>query len=514
MKPNSIPQRDQISAVDYRLIGISPQYWSYTPLLIGDLVGLPLINGVDCFISHQSLDPRVDVQPSQQSCGRDAATSSPTDRIKSREDAPLNTSKCSFENGNNQQNERDGENNNMPWHIVPLSRVLLRGIATTIDKRPNGNTLIVLDDGTGCIDCLYRDDMYNGNNAYLSSFFAQHEQFNDGGSDNVNWNGFRFSVGDSLEVMGKIKVLTAGSIKSNACKQLENCGSPLEVRFGCVREIHATSVCVIGTGQSRMANQWNGEVVHWLKCIDFTGRVANQHDEMQMVRNGKEVLPFLGERIASSVLNENESRDYTNLRRNGTNTVLHRKCCQTPKRFRKELFYCHCEATLETLDPTLQFRDALLHHLLDMEMELHSPSDSAYPSATEDVLDMFGAKTESTPPPLLVRYETISRDERISSALLDVVSSTKLPEVNALRLIRKTFSAMTKDGILSLYDQDKDLYLLVSRTRVIEPYLMSSKGVDAGSGGVGPYIPPPFFIRSVPRKRISEVWSWIENGRG
>ena len=36
-----------ITDVDYRLVGLSPQYWSHTPILIGDLVNLPLINGVD-----------------------------------------------------------------------------------------------------------------------------------------------------------------------------------------------------------------------------------------------------------------------------------------------------------------------------------------------------------------------------------------------------------------------------------------------------------------------------------
>ena len=40
-----------VSDVDYRVIGLSPQFWSNTPLLVGDLISLPLINGVDCFVS-------------------------------------------------------------------------------------------------------------------------------------------------------------------------------------------------------------------------------------------------------------------------------------------------------------------------------------------------------------------------------------------------------------------------------------------------------------------------------
>eukprot|EP00579_Thalassiosira_antarctica_P021493 CAMPEP_0201974796 /NCGR_PEP_ID=MMETSP0904-20121228/51768_1 /ASSEMBLY_ACC=CAM_ASM_000553 /TAXON_ID=420261 /ORGANISM="Thalassiosira antarctica, Strain CCMP982" /LENGTH=52 /DNA_ID=CAMNT_0048525407 /DNA_START=30 /DNA_END=185 /DNA_ORIENTATION=+ len=52
---------------------------------------------------------------------------------------------------------------------------------------------------------------------------------------------------------------------------------------------------------------------------------------------------------------------------------------------------------------------------------------------------------------------------------------------------------MTNDGILSLYDSGEDLYLLVSRTRVIEPFLRRSKGLGDGGFGVGPAIPQPFF---------------------
>ena len=69
---------------------------------------------------------------------------------------------------------------------------------------------------------------------------------------------------------------------------------------------------------------------------------------------------------------------------------------------------------------------------------------------------------------------------------------------------------MTNDGLLSLYDVAADLYLLVSRTRVIEPFLRRTKGMDAGSFGMGMQTPQPFFIRSVPKKRIAEVTKWIE----
>ena len=86
--------------------------------------------------------------------------------------------------------------------------------------------------------------------------------------------GFQFVVGDSLEVMGKIKALTAGHT-SDKCKLSNHSAIPLEVRFGCVREVHASSVCLIGEGQTRMANQGNGEVVHILKRR-FSNLMSNE----------------------------------------------------------------------------------------------------------------------------------------------------------------------------------------------------------------------------------------------
>jgi len=67
---------------------------------------------------------------------------------------------------------------------------------------------------------------------------------------------------------------------------------------------------------------------------------------------------------------------------------------------------------------------------------------------------------------------------------------------------------MTKEGLLSLYDPEQDLYLLVSCGRVLEPFLKRSKGMDDG-GFIRQTIPEPFFIRSVPRKRLNELASYL-----
>ncbi len=441
-KGNAAADDDKISDVDYRLIGLSPQYWSYTRLSVGDLnAAVPLINGVDCFIT------------------------------------PHRDSK--------------GDKNSQQWHILPLSRVLLRGVVTAIDRRPNGCTLIVIDDGTGSMDCRCWDE--SSNSAFhLPALLPQHKM-------SLRRNGLRYDIGDSVEVMGKIKTLTAGNASISAGSTLsENNTTPLEVRFGCIREVHANSVCVIDKSQASIANVWNSEAVHWLKCIN----VENDIRKNSAMKNGKEVLSLLGDKISSSILRDGDSTTI------GKKNVLVRQCCQTPQRFRQALFYCHCEATLEALDPTFCFRDAVLNHLLDYESQLQDIGSCLYQSATEDCMDLYGAEANSLPPPFLFTFQSICSDERLSSTARSLVSKTNLPEANLQRLFQRTFAAMTKDGLLSLYDPEQDLYLLVSCGRVLEPFLKRSKGMDDG-GFIRPTIPEPFFIRSVPRKRLNELVSFL-----
>lgn len=432
---------NSISDVDYRLIGLSPQYWSYTRLSVGDLTALPLINGVDCFIAPRESDKIADL-----------------------------------------------------WHIFPLSRVLLRGIVTAIDRRPNGCTLIVIDDGTGAIDCRCWEESLSSA-FHLPALLPQHQA-------SMNRNGLRYDIGDSVEVMGKIKTLTAGDASSAAASTLSNnnTAQQLEVRFGCVREVHATSVCVIDKTQISITNAWNGESVHWLKCINIEKEVTKTNNST--MKNGKEVLSLLRDKISSSLLRDGDSTTI------GRKNVLERQCCQTSQRFRQALFYCHCEATLETLDSTFTFRDAVLNHLLDCESELWHISSCLHQAATEDCMDLYGAEANSMLPPFLFTFQSICSDARLSSIARSLVSSTNLPDANMQRLFQKTFAAMSKDGLLSLYDPGEDLYLLVSCNRVLEPFLIRSKGMDDG-GFVRPNIPEPFFIRSVPRKRLNELVSYL-----
>jgi hypothetical protein len=114
-------------------------------------------------------------------------------------------------------------------------------------------------------------------------------------------------------------------------------------------------------------------------------------------------------------------------------------------------------------------------------------------------MDLFGvpSDTDATPPPLLFAFETIFKDTELLLIASKVVAVTNLPEVNTQRLMRKVFMALTNDGILSLFDVDEDVYVLLTCERVIEPYLRRSIVDNFGT--------PPFFIRNIPKKRIEAI---------
>ena len=290
---NGTNNNSDITDVDYRLVGLSPQYWSHTPVLIGDLVSLPLINGVDCLVTT--------------CCDNNESTTVCEGVQDDTNNSHIAEDIINVDHDDAMQIDLNKEETSIP-HILPLSKVLVRGIATAIDRRPNGCTLLVLDDGSGSIDCRYwdNDDNSGGSAFNLPALLAEHEPTNKQRRDQC-----RFIVGDMLEVMGKIKTLTAGSkanideCKLSSSSDHDSTEVPLDVRYGCIREVHASSVCLINKGETRMANQWNGEMIHWLKCMNFVKQQqCNGTNKQSSVRNGKDVLPLLGDVISTSIIGD------------------------------------------------------------------------------------------------------------------------------------------------------------------------------------------------------------------
>jgi len=169
------------------------------------------------------------------------------------------------------------------------------------------------------------------------------------------------SIGDYCEVLGKIKPMTA--VTKCTCSYLGN-----DVRFGCIREIRDLSVCTMNHSTNT-----NGEILHWVKCLNFTQDVQ----ENKVKRNAS----ISGCWITQFIMNS----DCVKCFESGLSSYncLERKCCQTPQFFRNAMLYSHCEATLKTLDPSFRYVSWWIGH------------DTTLPS-TEDCIGLIGGELNSS----------------------------------------------------------------------------------------------------------------------
>lgn len=137
---------------------------------------------------------------------------------------------------------------------------------------------------------------------------------------------------------------------------------------------------------------------------------------------------------------------------------------------------CHCQATMEPLDPQLRFRDSLLEKL------------------------MIAEKLLSHSEPLRIQYKNICDDEQ----LLKVASEVLGTRGDTRRLLTNTVRALRKDGVMHLLCPDSDTYLLISEERVLKPYIekVSSRGSEDALEREGLKRHRPAYLASVPKARV------------
>ena len=66
-------------------------------------------------------------------------------------------------------------------------------------------------------------------------------------------------------------------------------------------------------------------------------------------------------------------------------------------------------------------------------------------------------------------YQIVVDDQELRSISSEVVASTAYPEINQRRLYTNTFKMLRKDGVLCLVNIQKDIYVLLSKNRVLIP---------------------------------------------
>ena len=249
-------------------------------------------------------------------------------------------------------------------------------------------------------------------------------------------------------------------------------------RTTCITEIHASLIEPIPTVRCRRTSL-NFESTHVADCIKLSR--SNQ--------NAREYLDALGSEIEAQV------KDRDGLPSNDDDAATWKVFginCKCNLSYKEALLYCHCKATIEAMDPHFTFRDALLEKLLQDEEQIQE----------EGV-------------PLRFIFSNVLKDKSLCSVAERIVE-TKSPScliTSVKRLVLATFRALRNDGILYMLDDSTDTYLLISRTRVLEPYvrLMMSKDLDHILERSHLQKNRPPYLLNVPRARLQYIGKSISS---
>ena len=496
----------QISSIDSFVVGLAPSFWAHVPLLIEHVKRhLHLLDGIQCFILKVEQDEEVDFHTNSLFSSQLFLSSFP----------------------DNQK-------------IIPVSKCHLIGTIVNAERKSNGCSMYILDDGTGMIDILHYSD---GDLYSLPSLSGHHDSC-------LRYN--LFEPGDIVRIFGRIqcKVLTRSSevttvaVDGNKTKQFIPASS-------ITREIHASLIVpleIVSMNRSRARpNSIDHECEHWINCVKFlrTGLVGGGNtssissvSNLQALNNANDVLPFLGSDIANQILERN-SVSSSLLMDDSTDDVTQAwrlfgtQCQCTNTALKRDLLYCHCAATRQdnpSVDPNLVYRDALLTKLLEEEATFASglPPPKSINDIWKNIINEV--EVDQNCYHFQFQYSSIAADEKLNQIALEELTKTssmnhtisrdsgngstmnqsnQLMLRNVQELTRSTVRALRKDGIFYLIDANTDTYLLMSRTGVLEPYLRTKFALQKLSverrtqyGEASSLFP---YIKSVPRSRLEFV---------
>ena len=321
------------------------------------------------------------------------------------------------------------EGNDESVHVLPVSKTTIVGTIVYCQYKSNCSMSLVIDDGTDLCDCtgwIQEDDMD------------------------------KYCVGNLVKIQGFIKILSLKE-KEKSIKVAEK----FYEAWSCIRELQIHSINII--------MDKNEEILHWLQCMQFRKSIGmkmdiddildcnnddDDDDEQQMmntpVLNGFETFNLLPETHQQQIL---ASRGFEELDvlPNEIDRMLRKyfgRDCRCIVSYKDDLLYCHCMASKEPLDPEFKFRDALLEKLIQMEHAFVHRNNASR---------------------LEFLYQIVVDDQELRSISSEVVASTAYPEINQRRLYTNTFKMLRKDGVLCLVNIQKDIYVLLSKNRVLIP---------------------------------------------
>jgi len=338
--------------------------------------------------------------------------------------------------------------------VLPLSKCELVGVVVAVEPRGrlDAGAIYVIDDGTGLIDCLHWPD--NDDDGLPSLTQKEPER-------NV------LSVGTFARIFGRIECVAMGTATNGtAITNNDNTQFPLP---SCIREIHATVVLdILKTEHEGCIGGEDFESRYWKRCIKGISPEALLPPDAIIDHLGNDIAQQIADRTSLPAVDDTDGawRVFGSL-------------CPCNLTYKQHLLYCHCQATKEHLDPELQFRDCLLKELIELEQK------------------------QSDKEPLRFQFRTVKGISSLNDLSRSITSSSALQQ----SLVQSTFRALRKDGIFYLLDAESDTYLLISKERVLEPYIetITSDDIERGVQRAKLRRERPSFLQQVPKQRLQYV---------
>jgi Telomere regulation protein Stn1 len=355
------------------------------------------------------------------------------------------------------------------YHIIkpiPVSKCKLVGCVVRVERKGgrNGCILYVIDDGTGLMDCLFWAD----DDDSLPSLT---------GVSNLHHT--TYQIGDMVQVYGKIRCVgmfeRSGAISEAQSIRVGNRKTILQVT-PCKRELHVSLMKPVCTSRAQ-PHAINAETQHWKDCVQ----------QQPLLQNSLDILQQLGPVIADQVADRNNipSTDDSI----GAWRLFGASCPCPSNEIKEQLLYCHCIASPQALDSDLRYRDAVLERLLEMEREQQRQDQCT------------NGKTRH----LRFLYRDILDEEVLMDIALQQLIRHGKTHSQLQQLVQGTFQALRKDGIVYLIDVNSDTYLLISKTSVLEPYVLGGQNCKDAASRARFHAKVPSYLEKVPKARMQLV---------
>ncbi|CAM9493143.1 unnamed protein product [Ectocarpus sp. 4 AP-2014] len=293
-------------------------------------------------------------------------------------------------------------------HRVEVSGVVVH-VKPGATKASGSYVKYILDDGTGLLPCT-QYERHAGTGATHRGQSERHE------------------LGELLIVQGKLK------------------------RYRGAREVAITS--------ASKPTDPNQETLHWLRCVELGKTVYRS--------------PF-------------QRDDYIDEELVAGSSQARPTQCGCGAVYAEAVGYCRCVAAPLALDPAFEFRDALLARLAAKEESLAGPDEHLRFHFARDVRDDPSLRSVAA---RVVAAASASASAASAAAVAAARSGTSvgkrpaeaaaaaaaaaaprrvMQQAKALELLRAVMSSLHRDGALHFLDRARDVYVLVSRGRVLRP---------------------------------------------